>query len=33
LINKESKSDFWNELTKEEQAEIQRGISEINEGK
>ncbi|AZQ57406.1 hypothetical protein EJ994_00755 [Maribacter sp. MJ134] len=32
FINNE-KSDFWNELTKSEQAEIKKGIEQLNKGK
>ena len=32
FINNE-KSDFWNELTKSEQAEIKKGIVQLNKGK
>ncbi|MCZ4318782.1 hypothetical protein O4H26_07255 [Aequorivita viscosa] len=32
FINNE-KADFWNELSAEEQAEIKRGIAQLNQGK
>jgi isopentenyl diphosphate isomerase/L-lactate dehydrogenase-like FMN-dependent dehydrogenase len=32
FINNE-KADFWNELSAEEQAEIKRGIEQLNQGK
>jgi len=32
FINDE-KADFWNELTSEEQAEIKKGIAQLEEGK
>ena len=33
IFKKEKTSDFWDELTSEQQAEIQQAIKEINEGK
>jgi hypothetical protein len=33
IFKKEKTSDFWNELTSEQQVEIKQAIEEINEGK
>jgi len=30
---KDEKADFWNDLTENEQAEIKKGIDELNQGK
>ncbi len=33
IFKKEKKGDFWDELTPEEQAEIERGILDLEQGK